>query len=1024
MATNRTRRSRGAIEAAGTSPAAGQDAPPARSGVAQEGPAPGALPDPAAFADPSVIAGDGADGGPDGDPTSPLPATPSAAANPDLGQAVAPDPDAAPPDPESPAAAPVIRVGVCHGDLGYAHYPVLVGHYLGDTIVSAERALDQRLNEALSERMQLGLYPGRPGTHALFFSEGPRGRPAGALVVGLGQVGDLAPGLLETVVRDTLIDYALRISRWPDGRFGAAGTVRSAGVSCLLVGSGAGGMTVTDSVKAILRGALAAADRLREAGLGSRVTIDHLEFLELYHDLAIAAARALEGALMDPALAARVDWPRRVIEAGEGGQRRIRCEEAPDWWQRLEIIQEGAGQDGGEALRFIASTDRARAEVTLAAGQLRLADSFIAHASRSDAANTEAAKTLFEMLLPNRLRELAPRQGDLVLLVDETSARFPWELLEDRWSDSGRPPAVGAGMVRQLKTPRYRPHPGHATEPRALVVGNPNLIDWDAFGDLPGARDEANLVIGLLRANDYQVRDCIDEEADAILSGLHKDAWRILHLAGHGVHEFPVSVAAPAACPACGQAAAARAQRRSGMVIGRETFLTPGDVEQMRWVPELVFINCCHLGKTQGSVAPRYNELAANLAVQFIGMGVKAVIAAGWAVNDQASLSFAECFYTRLLAGEFFGEAVRAAREQVWRRFPDVNTWGAYQCYGDPAFRLRIQPVESAPAVRRPYHDPAELVADLQNLIQGIRMQVRAGRDDAAATAARRADIERLVAAIPDTETEVWLARADLAAALGLAWGETRDYAQAVTWLERALQAETGDCALRVLGLCNDFRVRLVGEHWQALRNEPADGQREDRRTALVEQIEASIDELTLVCRRAATVERLSALGNAWRYRAWLHSEWAARRAALVKMEGYLAQALAKSAAPSPRYFPLWAAVKLLTRDPTRIEDWQAGLPDDLQAMIQQAAARHAAEPSFNNAVAVADNETALLLTQSEPHPATAPRIIDLYRAAVGGGASPREIATMLEYLDFLIALGEGLPAPVRRALGEIRAAL
>ena len=30
------------------------------------------------------------------------------------------------------------------------------------------------------------------------------------------------------------------------------------------------------------------------------------------------------------------------------------------------------------------------------------------------------------------------------------------------------------------------------------------------------------------------------------------------------------------------------------------TFLTPGDVEQMRCVPELVFINCCHLGNTGG----------------------------------------------------------------------------------------------------------------------------------------------------------------------------------------------------------------------------------------------------------------------------------------------------------------------------------------------------------------------------------------------------------------------------------------
>lgn len=74
------------------------------------------------------------------------------------------------PDEQTPGGVPVIEVTLTHGDLAYARHPVLVGHYLGDTIISAEKALDQRLGGALSERLQLGLYPGRLGTHALFFS--------------------------------------------------------------------------------------------------------------------------------------------------------------------------------------------------------------------------------------------------------------------------------------------------------------------------------------------------------------------------------------------------------------------------------------------------------------------------------------------------------------------------------------------------------------------------------------------------------------------------------------------------------------------------------------------------------------------------------------------------------------------------------------------------------------------------------------------------------------------------------------
>ncbi len=116
--------------------------------------------------------------------------------------------------------------------------------------------------------------------------------------------------------------------------------------------------------------------------------------------------------------------------------------------------------------------------------------------------------------------------------------------------------------------------------------------------------------------------------------------------------------------------------------------------------------------------------------------------------------------------------------------------------------------------------------------------------------------------------------------------------------------------------------------------------------------------------------------------------------------------------------------MKVLAEASAPVADWQAGLPDELRAMIQQAAARNATEPSFNNSVAMADNEIALLLTQTKPQPAAALRIIDLYRAAVDGGASPWEVVTVQEYLDFLIAVGEGLPVPVLRALGEIRAAI
>ena len=265
---------------------------------------------------------------------------------------------------------------------------------------------------ALTRRLDLGIYPGALGSNTVFLNDSPSARPGGAIVVGLGQVGGLSPGLLEDSLRTALLDFALDVAHWPDKRFGDDGRPRSAAVTCLLIGTGAGGLPVGDALEAILRAAVAANRRLADQELDGRVLIDRLEFLELYEDIAIAAADALSRVLQNETLAAAVRWPAAAVEAGQAGRWRVRFEQAPEWYQRLEIIE-----DAGR-LRFVFTTDRARAEETLATGQLALVDSFVRIASRDTGQNSEVAKTLFEMLLPLRLRELSPQQGNLVVMVD------------------------------------------------------------------------------------------------------------------------------------------------------------------------------------------------------------------------------------------------------------------------------------------------------------------------------------------------------------------------------------------------------------------------------------------------------------------------------------------------------------------------------------------------------------------------------------------------------------------------------
>jgi hypothetical protein len=900
-----------------------------------------------------------------------------------------------------------IEVCVRHCELTYACHPVMLGHYAGDTIVSAEASMDRRMDGALSRSLQLGRYPGAAGTHGVFIPREMHQHPQGAIVVGLGEVGELSPGLLQDGVRRALLDFALQVIEWPDDRFGAADGVRTIKVSSLLIGTGAGGMRTRDSLESILRGAADAQRALAECALAGRVVIAEIEFIELYEDIAIQASAALREVIAG-ALADDFTWPEQVLGEGHGGRRRVCFDEDTSWWHRLEISHDARRDE----LRFIALTDRARAEISLVGGQLQQVDAFVRQACQSCTADADTSRTLFEMLLPQRLKQLAPERRSVVLLVDEVSARFPWELLEDRWQAGQRPPSVATGMLRQLRTAQFRERPLGASRASALVIGDPSPLGR-GFSPLPEAAAEAQAVARVLGAGDYAVTELINVEGRAIMAALHQDSWRILHLAGHGVHEYEV----PVDIDPAGVAEGIPATRKvSGMVIGDGWFLTPGDVEQMRYVPELVFINCCHLGKSQARPgdAADLNRLAANLAMQFIRMGVRAVVAAGWAVDDAAARCFAEHLYNSLLEGRGFGDAVRIAREAAWTQHPAVNTWGAYQCYGDPDYRLDPSgPArrDIAPAL---FNTPSELVAAIDNRTSALKIAGHSA-SEAEPSAWLRAFTERIPAGVRDT----WTARADVAASVGLCFGEAGSYALAADWLDRAREADDGDCPLRVIEKSANFRVRASDDLWTALRV-----RRESAAVRpLVDGIRQSIGDLA---RLKPTAERCALLGSAFKRLAWMLDR-EERRAALEDMAREYGRALelaGGSGAPvmdSYAFVNLWTARLALARSGRRSRALPDGWADAVRAGCERARLDAAANPrpDFWSTAVVGDCDILLALLAGRMSAADQASATEAYRAAFARGGSTREHTSVIDHLDFLIDLG-----PLRNGLENVRNAL
>ena len=324
-------------------------------------------------------------------------------------------------------------------------------------------------------------------------------------------------------------------------------------------------------------------------------------------------------------------------------------------------------------------------------------------------------------------------------------------------------------------------------------------------------------------------------------------------------------------------------------------------------------------------------------------------------------------------------------------------------------------------------------------------MQIREQGETPEAIETRGADIAATLKGVPDKLRDIWLARADVAAALGFVWGETGHWANAVEWLDKALHAETGDCPVRAVEQCANFRVRLSGERWALLRATPDGANKEAERQDLIVQIEQALRELDRVNLRARTPERLSLRGSAYKRLAWLQSGKKLRLKALVNMansylqahELILKHAKERNEQPGAYGFTNWATAKVLCEfyDPEQDKAWRKTLEDDCQQMIEDAHARNQNNPNYWDSVAEADCELLLLLAQgvvaaegvelAKAAKAAADRIAKRYRAAAKRGASPREYASVLEHLDFVIALsGISSDGDLTEALAALRGAL
>ncbi len=151
-------------------------------------------------------------------------------------------------------------------------------------------------------------------------------------------------------------------------------------------------------------------------------------------------------------------------------------------------------------MKFTILTDRARVEDRTVMTQEAFIRGFQEQGTRSTQFRPEDALMLFDLLIPDRLKERMRTDAEpLIYLVDAETAQYPWEMLARRSAQRLEMLATRFGVLRQFKTPSLEAPPPRSRIPKAVVIGDPVSNN----PELPGAQAEARLVADLLNSNRY-----------------------------------------------------------------------------------------------------------------------------------------------------------------------------------------------------------------------------------------------------------------------------------------------------------------------------------------------------------------------------------------------------------------------------------------------------------------------------------------------------------------------------------------
>jgi hypothetical protein len=526
-------------------------------------------------------------------------------------------------------------------------------------------------------------------------------------------------------------------------------------------------------------------------------------------------------------------------------------------------------------------------------------------------------------------------------------------------------------MVRQLLQTRVREDVVTARGVlRALVIGNPQGAPT-GMPPLPKAEEEAEAIATALGGPPYVMKLVgRDAKPEQITRLLMTEAWEIIHISAHGVSNQLLA------------GSDGKKERKTGIVLGGGTVLDASALGKIPVSPGIFFINCCHLGVEAINLEGR-PEFAANVAIELVKLGARCVIAAGWAIDDAAASVFGTCFYRAMLEGRTFGEATLLARQAAYEKNSDSSTFGAYQCYGDPDFRLR-----GMNSRRRNGTDAQGFIA-VSEAIEAVRQVC----DDLNIGLERQLNSLKKRLEALEAGAQKWLGRAELRVAVAEGWGELGDLPKAIEHYTAAVEGPDTSFKVKAIEQLANLSVRNAVVTLRALPAEERDAVRTGKEIQTwLRKIEALTDLL------GETRERLSLQGSCWKRLAQVEPANSDRDAALTKMAASYDRASAIDE-PGNRSWPkLMACIARICQAVRTGKEYDAVVVKQLKDLID---ATPQADADFWQLIQWADARMADVILRSPSPSGEQKSLLEAYQRAWRHVGSPIKLKSVIEQMEF-----------------------